>query len=116
VNAGQIPPLVLRADGNIEMPSDGDPPVGLLPGVSYNQHKIRLGVGDVVVCFSDGIVDLDEAAGEWGIEDIESELRRRKDAPSLAIAEALVEAVDRRAAGAQQFDDMTVIVARRLLQ
>jgi phosphoserine phosphatase RsbU/P len=115
VNAGQIPPLVLRADGNIEMPPDGDPPVGLLPGVCYNQHKIRLGVGDVVVCFSDGIVDLDEAAGEWGVEDIESELRRRKDAPSLAIAEALVEAVDRRAAGAQQFDDMTVIVARRLL-
>jgi sigma-B regulation protein RsbU (phosphoserine phosphatase) len=112
VNAGQIPPLVIRADGRIEMPPEGDPPVGLLPTVVYSQHKIALSPGDAVVCISDGILDLDEAAGEWSIADVEAVLRQHKDAPVQATAEALVDAVDRRAKGTEQFDDMTVIVAR----
>src|SRR5690348_196671 len=33
VNAGHIPPFIVRKNGSIERPEEGDLPIGLMPGV-----------------------------------------------------------------------------------
>lgn len=114
INAGHVPPLVVRTYGGIEIPADGDAPIGLLPGVIFTQHRIALAPGDAVVCISDGILDLDESATAWGIDDLKAVLYQYRNAAVQEIAEAVFQAVDRCCGEAEQFDDMTVIVVRTL--
>jgi sigma-B regulation protein RsbU (phosphoserine phosphatase) len=114
VNAGHLPPYIIRKeDGVIERPSGSDLPVGLLPGVSYQQHVVAVRPGDLVVCISDGISEAHDKNGEmWELSNVEATLREYRNKPVQEIAQALIDAVDQYASGAEQFDDMTVLVVR----
>jgi phosphoserine phosphatase RsbU/P len=64
--AGHNPPLVRRKrDGAIiELSAVGGLPLGIFPESQYEQAELRLSSGDIVLIFSDGIVEAGEAAGE----------------------------------------------------
>ena len=113
VNAGQVPPLLVRQNGHIERPAGGDLPVGLLPSVSYEQHVVELCPGDLVVCVSDGVLEVMNPQGElWDDKIIESVLCEHRSHSMERITEALIRAIDNYAAGAEQFDDITIVLAR----
>ena len=114
VNAGHIPPFIIRATGQMERPAEGDLPVGLLPDVCYSQHTIRMTPGDQIVCVSDGILEAQTEAGElWGESRLESVLLKNADVGAKQLAQRLLQAADQFAGHAEQFDDMTIIVVRR---
>jgi sigma-B regulation protein RsbU (phosphoserine phosphatase) len=113
VNAGHIPPFIVRRNSNIERPAEADVPVGILPCHPYQQHDIRLEPGDLIVCVSDGIVEAQTSNGElWDEPNLESVLRECNDLPVKQIAGNLMRAVDQFTADAEQFDDMTVVMIR----
>jgi len=113
VNAGHIPPFIVRANGQIERPTEGDLPVGLIPGVRYKQHTIRMAAGDLIVCLSDGILEAQTPDGElWGESRLESMLLQNHDIPAKQLGEKLLQAAEEFAGHADQFDDMTIIVVR----
>lgn len=115
VNAGHIPPFIIRATGQIERPAESDLPVGLLPAVRYGQHTVRMTPGDQIVCVSDGILEAQTAAGElWGEARLESVLLENADAGAKQLVQRLLQAADQFAGHADQFDDMTIIVVRVL--
>ena len=72
VNAGHLPPFLLRKSGGtangIERLETGGPVLGILPGTSYSQGEVRFEPGDLLFLFSDGLVeatnDSDEEFGE----------------------------------------------------
>ncbi len=55
-NAGHNLPYVRDDSGVIELRATGMP-LGLMPGMSYDEHKHRLAAGDVMVLTSDGITE-----------------------------------------------------------
>ena len=55
VNAGHIPPLIIRSNGQVDRPVGADFPVGLLRGTTYKERTVPLSPGSVVVCVSDGL-------------------------------------------------------------
>jgi sigma-B regulation protein RsbU (phosphoserine phosphatase) len=113
VNAGHIPPFIVRANGSIERPSEGDLPAGLMPSVPYRQHVVPLAPGDLIVCVSDGILEAQRTDGEsWEEPNLESVLREYREVPVKHLAERLLQAVDEFVGAADQFDDITVIVVR----
>ncbi len=57
-------PAIIRATGQIEFIGDGGPPVGLMPGMSYDTQVAHLAPGDRLMLFSDGIVECESPAGE----------------------------------------------------
>jgi len=61
VNAGHEPPLLIRANGNVEYLSEGGPLLGILSETSYDSGEITLSSNDVMVMFTDGVT---EAMGE----------------------------------------------------
>jgi serine phosphatase RsbU (regulator of sigma subunit) len=64
VNAGHNPPLVLRSAGGLEFLDSTGRPLGLLPGGGYEERRVTLRAGDVLLVFTDGVVDLENEAGE----------------------------------------------------
>ena len=113
VNAGHIPPFVVRSGGRIERAGETDVPVGLLPGSPYRQHSVQIAPGDLIVCVSDGIIEAQNPEGElWDSSQAEDILRNCMHLPVPEILDQLVCAVDEYAAGSEQADDITAVVLR----
>lgn len=66
-NAGHPAPLIRRADGRVERLVTGspDPAAGLLPDFTYAQHEARLEPGDLLLAFTDGVVEAPDPQGEF---------------------------------------------------
>lgn len=115
VNAGHIPPFIIRATGRMERPVEGDMPVGLLADALYSQHTVCMNPGDQIVCVSDGIIEAQTEEGElWGEDSLESMLLENADTGTKQLAQRILQAADQFAGHAEQFDDMTIIVVRVL--
>jgi serine phosphatase RsbU (regulator of sigma subunit) len=119
VNAGHTPPLVLRAgDGAIESLRGNAPALGMIRDFEYSEgDALALGVGDVLLAFTDGFVEArsidapDDLFDEAGMRRILSE-RGAAGATARELTEALVQAALEHAQGNSE-DDMTVVAIRR---
>jgi len=56
-NAGHLRPLVLRADGRLGEAGGAGLPLGISASTDYENHELRLGPGDLVLGFTDGLVE-----------------------------------------------------------
>jgi serine phosphatase RsbU (regulator of sigma subunit) len=112
-NCGHLPPVLLRADGTVERLEVTAPVVGLFEGPwDCTTNEVGVSSGDTLVVFTDGVSEATSESGDEFGEDRLIELVRRHttlDAPGLL--EAIVTAVTDHS-GAEQFDDLTLIVAR----
>jgi len=116
VGAGHLDNVIVRLDGTIERLSSTGAPLGLLPaGLPYGQADQVMLPGDVLVLFSDGVTDAqngaDEEFGEARLLDV---LAAAAGQPADVVIDRIFEAIDRYAEATPQFDDMTILVARRL--
>ena len=111
-NAGQEPPLVLKADGEAWLETGG-PVIGLLPIASYDYGEITLAAGDMVIVCSDGVTEARNVANEeFGQGRMLDALRGlRGDKPEMVL-ERLVATVKEFSRNAPQADDITILVLR----
>ncbi|CPU63819.1 putative GAF sensor protein [Mycobacteroides abscessus] len=57
-SAGHLPPVVVRADGAVEVLTvRNDLPLGLRPGAGRHDHTVELGTDDTLVLYTDGLVE-----------------------------------------------------------
>jgi phosphoserine phosphatase RsbU/P len=63
VNAGHVPPVVIRVDGRVEWLEAGGMIVGLLPDVQFECGTVALGAGDLLVACTDGITEAMDSVG-----------------------------------------------------
>ncbi len=63
VNAGHVPPAVIRADGRVEWLEAGGMIVGLLPDIQFDSGIVTLASGDLVVACTDGITEAMDSVG-----------------------------------------------------
>ncbi|HEY0428441.1 MAG TPA: GAF domain-containing SpoIIE family protein phosphatase [Pyrinomonadaceae bacterium] len=63
-NAGHNPPLLIKPDGEYRFVEYGDMPLGMFENIHYHQHFIRFDAGQVLVLYTDGIIEGENAAGE----------------------------------------------------
>lgn len=57
VQAGHPHPILQHADGRLEELGQGGPPIGLLPGMAFEEVQVQLCPGDRVLIQSDGIIE-----------------------------------------------------------
>lgn len=111
-NAGHNPPLVCRAMGT-EWLTDTGMVAGVDAAAAYESRTVRLGPGELLVVYSDGLTEARSAdRGLFGDERLESGGRELRSRPSREVVETLVERVQAFAAGAPQSDDITVMAVR----
>lgn len=111
-NAGHPAGLLLNRNG-LRTLSVGGPPVGLLPGVSYQQESVGISPGDLVVLVSDGVTEALEATGGDGPRKLAGEVQRSSDLAPSAVCARLLGAA-RHSGGPRGIDgwtdDRTVVV------
>jgi sigma-B regulation protein RsbU (phosphoserine phosphatase) len=89
--------------------------LGIIPDAEFEQKVLDLSPGDVVLFYTDGALDTHNAAGEeFGEERLAEVLLAARDQPAEAIADTIDGAVRAFAGEAAQYDDLTLIVVKRV--
>jgi phosphoserine phosphatase RsbU/P len=113
-NAGGTLPLLIR-DGNVSEINVGGMPLGLLPEAEYEEVRLSLKAGDIVVFASDGIHEsMNKDEEEFGIDRLKSVLSTVGPGdPGYTVAQRIVKATDDyTGAGRPAHDDRTLVVLR----
>jgi sigma-B regulation protein RsbU (phosphoserine phosphatase) len=114
-NAGHNPPLVLRAAGASQELDATGVPIGILPQAVYEAGETVLAPGDVLVLYTDGLVEaLDPDGDEYGLERLKEVCRCGRGESSTALAKLIARDLEDFARGVPFADDRTLVVARRL--
>ena len=114
-NAGHMPPLLLQ-EGEVKELPRGNPALGLMPQVEYQVHQISLHAGDVLLLYSDGITDARNREGEFfGEERLKEKLQQLGELSAPEMGNRLLAAVREFQGDTPAFDDISLIVLKRLL-
>jgi serine phosphatase RsbU (regulator of sigma subunit) len=111
INCGHNPPLCLRADGRAEWLEATATVIGAFEEWDCALGRTQLGVGDILVAYSDGITEASDASGQFGEERLLQAVRGRADRPPTEILAGILDHVRDFSDGAQS-DDLTLLVAR----
>ncbi len=111
-NAGHLPPLVLSESGIVKRLEDGGTVVGLFDNISYDEDSVQLRPGEIFLAYSDGVTEPENDFGEFGERRLIELVQENRDLPLGRIAEIVTAAVDDWIGGAEQPDDVTLVLAR----
>ena len=112
-NAGHNLPYARTADGSMELRAKGMP-LGLLPGMTYEEHEAMMSPGDGLLLYSDGVTEAHGAEREmFGTPRL---IEHVADPASGDLIDGLLTQL-RRFTGAdwEQEDDITLVTLRRTL-
>ena len=113
-SAGHPPALLLRANGDLESLSEGGLLLGVTSDATYYSAKVQLGPDDVLLVYSDGIIEsLNEEGDEFGYARLREHLRLARTQSADAILFSVLGAVQDFAGTRPLMDDMTLAVIRR---
>lgn len=113
LNAGHMPPLVVRGSTITELPRGG-PALGLLASADYERQDARLGPGDYLVVYTDGVTEaMNRATDFFGDDRLLALLTDLGDLSATQVVERVLKAVDAFVAGAPAHDDISLAVLRR---
>src|SRR5215203_523789 len=112
-NAGHDLPYLRRRGGECEELRARGMPLGLMPGMSYEQKEIELGAGEAALFYSDGLVEAHDPQGQmFGFPRLRTLVAKHGEESSLGdfLMEELYSFVGE---GWEQEDDITLLTLRR---
>ncbi|MDH3890591.1 MAG: SpoIIE family protein phosphatase [candidate division Zixibacteria bacterium] len=114
-NCGHCLPILIRADGSVEYLSEGGPLLGVSPEAEYEERPVYINASDIIFLYTDGISEVfDPDDNEIELEQLTEVIRENADKSAAEILEAVYRAVTRFAAPQHVYDDLTMIVVKRL--
>lgn len=114
VNAGHNPPVLCHASGEIERLQAGGLPLGILRR-DYQQGTTALGRNDLLVVFTDGVVEAENGRQEeFGERPLLDLARSSPEGSAGSFLKSLMAALDVFVGGTRQHDDVTCLVLRMI--
>jgi phosphoserine phosphatase RsbU/P len=114
INAGHNPPLVGRSDGSVEQLSSGGLPLGIMPGAEYEVGETRLGDGEVLIIYSDGVSEANNLAEEeFGLERLRDVLKANLKSTASGIRDKVESALSEFTGTAPANDDITLVIVKK---
>ena len=113
VSAGHGDPVVVRASGRVERPACRGLALGLTRAAGYAFGELRLEPGDLIAVCTDGVTEARNLAGEeFGEDRWAAAVAQASGYSPERIVSSVMSTVDEFAAGAEQHDDLTMIVLK----
>jgi phosphoserine phosphatase RsbU/P len=117
-NAGSVQPLFVTGVGENRsanaIQAEGFP-LGLFPNADYEEFTVSTQPGDVIVFYSDGIVDAENRThAMFGTDRLCALLQETNPTTAKETVDTVLRAVDTFQSGADHFDDETVVVLQVL--
>jgi hypothetical protein len=114
-NAGHFEPLLVRGRGSVEDLRGGRPPLGMFKQSRYPTFDSEVESGDLLVLFTDGLVDLRGFQDEFfGQERVRSGVSAQRDRPLTEIVSFLLAEGMAFSAAPHPEDDLTLFLVRFL--
>jgi PAS domain S-box-containing protein len=113
-SAGHPPPVLIDAAGNQTLLEDPGPPCGAFEDASFTEHEAPFEEGDLLVLYTDGIIEARRQGREFGEEGLREALREAAGESPAELARS-VYAAARTWCGGRLADDVAIAVARRVL-
>ncbi len=111
VRAGHDRPMLLHADGSVDILDGAGRFLGMLGGLRVEERTVELRAGDRLVAYSDGVPDAINPAGErFGLDRLRA-IIEAEHRTAAALADAIFDGVRAFQGNAPQFDDITLLVA-----
>jgi serine phosphatase RsbU (regulator of sigma subunit) len=116
-NAGHFPPILFRRNGQTVMLDKGGPLLGAIESAEFHTGELTLNPGDMLVAYSDGVLECRNVAGEeFGVDRIVDALRHAEQQSAQATLMMLLATLQDFANGSPLCDDVSLTVIRRDLQ
>ncbi len=115
-NAGHPPPYLLRATngGSFEKLGRTGIPLGISDGMTWRQSTIELSPGDLLVLYTDGVTEAQNAQGSFfGEARLLEVLDANRESSAADIRKNLMAAIRGFVGDTVQSDDITLMVIRR---
>lgn len=116
-NGGHNPPIWLRAGADKEfvyLERTGTV-LGILEDQVWTQKRVHFCAGDVLVLYTDGVTDAENESQEFfGLLRLVECIQSNWQSPAEGIQDALVDAIHRFSGQAEQFDDIAMMVLKRM--
>jgi len=112
-NGGHLPPLLLRTNDTVTRLDRGGSVVGLLDGLEWEHGIAHLGVGDILIAYSDGVTEPENDFGEFGESRLLEAVRRHRHLSLESISEQVIAELRSWIGAQEQPDDVTLVLARQ---
>lgn len=114
-NCGHNLPFILRADGTVEYLREGGPVLGVSSDGVYEERAIVVAPGDLMVLYTDGVTEtFNEAGEEFGLDRLIELVKANRKKSAAEIEDLVYQAVTGFASSRHVFDDLTMVVIKRL--
>ena len=113
-NAGHEHPAICRAGGRFELVKQKHSPMlGGFPDLGFRDNTYKLNPGDQIFVYTDGVPEANDPQEKlFGTARMLDALNRNPDAPQKEQLKGLRESIREYADGAEQFDDITMLLFR----
>ena len=113
IRAGHPSPLLLRCGAVSELYNDGSFPIGLLDEATYTATRIQLEPDDTLLLFTDGVTEAeDKNRNLFEVDRLIDTLAQHACGSLDSIEQGIIGAVEKFTQGANQSDDITLLLAR----
>jgi sigma-B regulation protein RsbU (phosphoserine phosphatase) len=111
-NAGHLSPLLV-CGGKVTSLDVTGTVVGLFPSLNYQEQTVKICAGDMLIAYTDGITEPENAYGEeYGVDRLAETVLRYQNAQPREIVAKVMESVKHWSGAPELPDDMTVLIAR----
>ncbi len=112
-NAGHSPIIYCPAGKPAQLLQADNVPLGVLRQSSYIDQEMILGVGDLLIVATDGLVEMRELSGEqFGYQRLVQRIEQMREEPAPVIGHALFDILDQFGNQQRPEDDQTLLIMR----
>jgi len=114
-NAGHNWPYLIRRNGANSLLKAGGVALSFLPNAEYEQESVVLSPGDLCVLYSDGLTEAMNANDEeYGEKRLLACIQQNGELAAGQLINKLIESAENHAKNCPQWDDMTLVVIKRI--
>jgi sigma-B regulation protein RsbU (phosphoserine phosphatase) len=115
-NAGHDNPFLIQKNKRIKRLKKGGIVLGIMPECVFEDETVAIQPGDILVLYSDGVIDAQNIKKErFGEERLTDLLQNNRSKSAQDIIDAVVDAVNIFSHNLQQSDDITMVVVKRVV-
>jgi sigma-B regulation protein RsbU (phosphoserine phosphatase) len=114
-NCGHNPPVMLLANDSVEHLRDGGPILGVAKDAIYEERAMVVHPGDIIVLYTDGVTEVFSDTGqEFGVDRLIEVIKANRRKTAQEIQDAIYSAVMSFCSAEHIFDDLTIVVIKRV--
>lgn len=114
-NCGHNQPILLRSDGTVEYLKEGGLALGIVSDTDYEERPILLQSGDLIIFYTDGVTEVNNNSGnEFGYKNLIKAIKNYRSFPAREIQKKIIAGIKDFASDKHVFDDLTMIILKKL--